>query len=219
MEHVRRTQPTSILNKKPPQGGFLFCVIFSLMKPTILVHGIWDSSKKMAYIAEGLEKSGRKTYSIDLYPSSGRIGLKEMALQLKSFIDERGLSDFDIVAFSMGGIVSKYYICELGGSDYASSFVTISSPHHGTLMGYLYPFAIGKELRIGSPILKSLEEKMKSFGSIKSLSIRTPFDLMILPSKSSIISWGENLSFPIIAHPLMVRNPIVLGAILDFLGR
>jgi len=189
----------------------------------ILIHGIWDTSHKMKYFADGLREAGREVFLIDLYPSDGRIGVEELALQIQTLVKEKGLEKFDIVAFSLGGIVSSYYIAMLGGAEKVNYFVTISSPYHGTKIAYLSPHVLSKELRPGSVLLNSLGKKMKDIylgnsNKGKCLSIRTPYDLMIIPASSSVISWGENISIPVIAHPLMVRDNRVLKAVIKFIS-
>jgi triacylglycerol lipase len=190
--------------------------------PVLLVHGIWDTSHKMKYLADHLREAGKQVFLIDLVPCDGRAGVEELALQIQALVEKEALGKFDIIAFSLGGIISSYYIAELGGAEKVCSFVTISSPHHGTTLAYLNPFVLGKELRPQSTVLVSLAKKMKQLcsgdASLRCLSIRTPYDLMIFPSSSSVISWGENVSYPVIAHPLMVRDARVLKAVLKFIS-
>lgn len=189
------------------------------MHPVILVHGIWDSSRKMRHIAKDLAEKGKTIFMIDLCPCDGSISIEEMAVQLRNFVDRKGLSEFDIVGYSMGGIVAKYYIAELGGDMKVKKFITISSPHHGTWWAYLYPFIVGKELRPRSALLKKLEEKMTTVTSVESLSLRTPLDLVIIPATSSKISWGKNVAFINPLHLLMVRDGRVRRTVINFLSK
>ena len=129
--------------------------------PTLLVHGIWDTSDKMRHIAQDLREAGHKVFLIDLVPADGRVGVEELALQIQNLVEEKKLAKFNIIGFSLGGIVSSYYITELGGADRVCSFVTISSPHHGTKTAYFSPFILGKQLRPHSSMLVSLAKKMK----------------------------------------------------------
>jgi hypothetical protein len=117
----------------------------------------------------------------------------------------------------MGGIVAKYYIAELEGDKHVVSFVTVSSPHKGTVIGHAYPLTVGKELASGSALLKALEEKMPALPHVRALSIRTPYDVMIFPSKNSVISWGENVTVNALAHPMMLTDRLVRRKIVAFL--
>jgi triacylglycerol lipase len=47
------------------------------------------------------------------------------------------------------------------------------------------------------------------------VSYRTPMDLVILPTDSSVWDRAENLSFPVVLHPLMLTS----GKVLDDIER
>jgi triacylglycerol lipase len=55
--------------------------------------------------------------------------------QIKQWVDEilneTGADKIDIVAHSMGGMSSRYYIKFLGGIDTIDDYVSLGSPHHG----------------------------------------------------------------------------------------
>jgi len=188
-----------------------------MSRPVILVHGIWDSSKTMSHLATSLKKAGKDVYSIDLYPSSGRVSIKVLAKQLKDFIDDNGFDNVDIVSFSMGDIVSKYYLLHLEGYKKVSHYVSISTPHKGTLAGFFLPFIVGKELRPQSLLMKELEDTSILHG-VKCLSIWTPYDLMIIPAKSSVISFGENIKARALLHPLMLKDKKVISDVIHFIA-
>jgi triacylglycerol lipase len=185
----------------------------------VLVHGIFHFYNIFRKMSKFLEKQGFRTFAPSLSPSTGKIGLDELARQLKTYIDENipvG-ETFYLVGFSMGGLICRYYLQRLDGIKRVKRFISLSAPHSGTRMAYLLKNAGCRQMRPGSEFLKDLNSDVKRLEEMKVVSIWTPFDLSIRPAKSSHLPLGEELTFPVLLHPLMVRDKRVLRAIGHFL--
>lgn len=131
---------------------------------------------------------------------------------------------FDLVGFSMGGIVSRYYLQRLGGIDRVDRFVAISVPEHGTWMANLCPTKLWPcpgtvQLRPDSPFLRDLNRDADVLERLQFTSIWTPLDLMIFPAHSSRMTAGKNVTLWVAAHPLMVWQPNCLRAVAEALRR
>lgn len=174
--------------------------------PIILIHGIKDTAAKMEPMARYLRSRGREVHSVTLTPSWGQVGLEVLAEQLKSFIDARvdASQPIDIVAFSMGGLVARYYIQRLGGLSRVKHFVTLATPHRGTYLAYVLSNVAGRQMRPGSDFLRALDADTSSLGQIRCVSIYTPFDLIIIPATNSRISFGKNIRVWQLVHPGLV---------------
>jgi triacylglycerol lipase len=181
----------------------------------VLVHGFIDDGKTFKPLKQRLEKRGFEVYIPKLLHIDGRGGLDLLAEHLKQDIDTRFGPDapLSIVSFSMGGIVSRYYLQELGGADRCRNFITISSPHNGTKAAWAYPSRGAIQMRPGSPFLSELAASQGKLRDIPVTSYRTPMDLIILPPTSSVWDRAENLEYPVIAHPLMLTSNPVLNDI------
>lgn len=181
----------------------------------VLVHGIFETGAGFRTLKKNLEKRGFECFVPRLRPSDGRHGLHQLALALQQDIDTKfGPKDpIHLVAFSMGGIVSRQYLQVLGGASRCKNFITISSPHHGTKAAWLYPSQGAVEMRPGSPFLANLEKTEDRLGKIPVASYRTPMDLIILPPTSSVWDRAENIEFPILMHPLMITSKTVISDI------
>lgn len=181
----------------------------------VLVHGFLDRGTTFDPLKKRLEKRGFDVYAPKLLHIDGRGGLDQLAEHLKQDIDTHFGTDtpLNIVSFSMGGIVSRYYLQELGGADRCRNFITISSPHHGTKAASIYPSLGAIQMRPGSTFLTQLAASQGKLGNIPVTSYRTPMDLIILPPESSVWDRAENLEYPVIAHPLMLTSNAVLNDI------
>jgi len=176
--------------------------------PIILVHGIMDTEFKMATMAKYLRKQGFEVYTVTLKPSSGQIGIDSLAMQLKLFIDTKlpPMQSFDLVGFSMGGIICRYYLQRLNGKSRINHLITISSPHNGTITAYLSNRPASIQMRPNSKFINNLNSDFSTNINFKFTSIWTPTDLMIVPSWSSKTKIGKNIAVFSPLHPMMVKN-------------
>lgn len=114
--------------------------------PIILCHGLFGYNKlgpsslprlQVHYwrgILEALKDLGCDVYAPKVGTTSS---LKTRANELKLFLDhlskERGYTQFNLVAHSMGGLDSRYMISHLPSSQYnIASLTTIATPHRGS---------------------------------------------------------------------------------------
>jgi triacylglycerol lipase len=167
-----------------------------------------------------LEKNGFKCFAPTLKPIDAKYGLDNLAEKLKNKIDEHfgNDSEFALIGFSMGGIICRYYLQELNGFRRVNKFITISSPHNGTYVSYLYPGKGLKQLRPDSEFLNNLNSD-NSFPKNKNFySFWTPFDLLILPHKNSIWQKAVNKKYYSLLHSYMLFNPNVIRDVITILS-
>ena len=181
----------------------------------VLVHGIFEDGHAFSALKNRLETHGIECFVPKLIPADGRGGLDKLAEGLKADIDnEFGESEkFALVAFSMGGLVSRHYLQRLGGAERCEEFITVSTPHHGTRAAYTYPSKGALQMRPGSEFLRELEASEDTLDGIPIVSYRTPMDLIILPTSSSVWERAENRSHVVALHPLMLHTKSVLDDI------
>lgn len=181
--------------------------------PVLLIHGIDDTAALFATMAPYLKVRGWESHSLDLLPNDGAHGLDVLAQQVAAYVDRTFGPDqpFDLVGFSMGGIISRYYVQRLGGMDRVQRFVTIASPHQGTWTAYLRWNPGACHMRPECDFLKDLNrDAAETLGRLAFTSIWTPLDAMILPPYSSQLPVGRNVVVPVAAHPWMVTDERVL---------
>ena len=180
----------------------------SQLNPVVLVHGLTDTNVIFKPMTTYLQKHGWVVHSLDLIPSNGDCELDRLAHQLDTYI-QTNLPDqqpFDLIGFSMGGIVSRYYVQRLGGLDRAQRFITISSPHNGTLTAHLSPRPGCMQMRPNSSFLNDLNRDALMLEKLNFTSIWTPMDLMIVPATSSQLRVGRNVLVNVPLHSWMVRD-------------
>jgi triacylglycerol lipase len=187
------------------------------------VHGIWDTAKVMGPLKAGLERRGiERVHAIDLAPRGGRAPIAELgklvASEAEALAAREGAARVDVVGFSMGALVARWYVQRGGGKERVRRFVSISGPHRGTLNAYALPFTAVRDMRPNSALLRDLASDVDPFGPVEVHCVYTPFDLMILPSKSSVLPGARSVrAIGVAIHGLMIFDRRVQDHVADVL--
>jgi triacylglycerol lipase len=189
--------------------------------PILLVHGLMDTSYKMRKISSYLHNRGWQVFDIDLIPNNGDSKLEILAKQIADLVDRTFApgQPIDLLGFSMGGLVSRYYVQRLGGIDRVQRFISISAPNNGTIAGYFSQRPGCIQMQPSSEFMTDLNRDVDRLKSLNFTSLWTPFDLIILPPSSSQLGIGTDLSIPVLAHPLMVADGRILKAVTNALSQ
>lgn len=137
------------------------------------------------------------------------------ANQLRNFVNNvrstYGVSKVDLVAHSMGGLSSRYYLRELGGHNNVGAMVTLGTPHYGVLLG-------PGDLSSISSFLRNLNSGDLTPGSVNYTSIRSSADLLV-PESSAYISGWNNIRVHLIGHLGLLTSSTVHRHVRDNLTR
>ncbi len=180
----------------------------------VLVHGIYSGSGDMTRLARHLRAEGHEVFVFEYQPNDGRTRLDEVARQLAAFIDAQSLrSKFDLVGFSMGGLISRYYMQRLGGVERVEHFITLAAPHQGTVTAGINGLPGVLQMRRRSEFVRDLERDAECLGRVKFTSFYTPLDLMILPAHSSELPQARNVRIWALMHPSLILEKRCLRAV------
>ncbi len=187
--------------------------------PTLLVHGIWDSSQRLAPLRAGLEARGvSPVHALDLVPNTGRAPLPLLARQVdeaaRALLRTHDASQLDLVGFSMGALVSRWWLQRGGGRASVRRFVSISGPHHGTRTAWALPFEGVRDMRPGSALLRDLARDDDPWGSVEVHCLYTPYDLMVQPASTAVLPGARSVeAIPVALHRFMITDARALDAI------
>jgi len=163
-----------------PSGTEEYYLDFKLYrKPVLLIHGLWSSATTWKKMVIWLKGAGFKVYILDYKKANAadpryiaRTYLVNMMKKIKNDYEESeiAINSIDIVAHSMGGIVSRFYIQCINNKFKAlnvSRLITIGTPHLGSPEPQHYHDWIhGKGARkIVAPIINFIQ-KHESEGSL-----------------------------------------------------
>ena len=188
--------------------------------PIILIHGLWTSSSIFSSITSQLDEIGVEYFAPTLNHSYGMTSIIDLTITLDKLILEKyGLeTEIDILGFSMGGIIARYWLQKFDGYKRTRRFISIGSPHKGTLMAQLvpkYPFRGISEMKINSNFLRDLAKNDFVFDGIECISIFTYWDLMVFPSWWTNLNLGEKISVKVYKHRNLVRNKLAIQRIIE----
>jgi len=188
--------------------------------PIILIHGLWNTSSIFSSITSKLDEIEIEYFAPTLNHVYGMTSINELTSTLNELILEKyGLEkEIDILGFSMGGIISRYWLQKFNGYKRTRRFISIGSPHKGTLMAQLvprYPFKGISEMKINSDFLRELEKNDCFLDDIECINFFTYWDLMVFPSWWTNLNFGKKISVKVYKHRNLVRNKSMVEKIID----
>jgi triacylglycerol lipase len=192
-----------------------------MKNPVLLVHGIYDTIAKFNIMSAYLTQRGWEVHRINLTPNIGSAKLEQLATQVADYIDKTFPTSqvIDLLGFSMGGLVTRYYLQRLGGIKRVQRYISISAPNNGTLMAYSLPLPGIIQMRPNSQFLADLNrDRVEILSQINCTLFWTPYDLMILPPTSSKIGIGREIILPVLVHAWMVNDLRTLEQVVQVLS-
>lgn len=107
--------------------------------PVVLIHGIDDTGLLFDRLGRSLRDQGWDVHTFNLVPNNGQVGLDKLAEQIAGYVEKTFDREqmIDLVGFSMGGLVARYYVQRLATPRRAQRLITISTPHLGTWAAFL----------------------------------------------------------------------------------
>ncbi len=181
-------------------------------RPLVLVHGLWNSPQLFYPLLKELNRPYWSVFIPHLPHDFGRTPLRVLAKQLDSrILEEWGPEvEIDLVGFSMGGIVSRIWLQELGGAARTNHFLSVGSPHRGTLTAQFVPSFLLEgiaDMKCGSKLLKELNRDYSALERIKCSSFFCRWDLMVLPGWRAVLPLGLQNSLPVFTHKQLIYEP------------
>ncbi len=185
-----------------------------------MIHGLWNTSEIFNSLLPKLDYYGVEYYAPTLEHYFGRTSIIELAQSLDQLISEKygKENEIDILGFSMGGIIARYWIKKLNGYLKTKKFISIGSPHSGTLTAQFVPRNLFKgisEMKINSSLLRELSYYDYLLKEIDCISFYTKWDLMVFPGWRAHLPRGNKSNLNIYKHRNLVKNPIAINAIVD----
>jgi len=190
--------------------------------PVLLVHGIWANASCFDPLRRALEHAGfTPVEAIDLAPNDGSVPIEELAAQIErraeAILLTTGAPKLDLVGFSMGALASRYWLQKLGGKDVVRTFVSISGPHRGTLTAFAARHAGVRQMRPSSPLLRDLDSDLDPWGGVSVHTLWTPYDLMIVPARSSRLASATDHRLKVALHRWMISDPRAVERVVTIL--
>jgi triacylglycerol lipase len=160
--------------------------------PVLLVPGYGNGRSGLELLAQRLRAGGREATVLTM-PGQGTGDLRTSARVLDRAADDAlddGAPSVDVIGYSAGGVVARYWAARLGGAEVARRVLTLGSPHHGTEIarkGRLFgecPTGC-RQLATGSELLAELNREDETPDGPVWTTVWTDQDTVVVPPDSS----------------------------------
>jgi triacylglycerol lipase len=190
--------------------------------PILFVHG-WNSSATTwntmidRFVAAGYPRSRMVAITYNSNQSNATIAnqVRDAANALRN---QTGAAKIDIITHSMGGLSSRYYLKNLGGSSLVDDWVSLGGPNHGTNFAYAcYLFSAGcRDMIGGSGFLNALNSGDETPGTANYGTFWSSCDEIINPDSSVLLSGATNTGVGCLGHSELHSNATVFNQVLNF---
>jgi triacylglycerol lipase len=185
--------------------------------PVILVHGYGHNRSAWLVLARHLHQAGfTSVHTVNYNPLVHDV--PELAAHLKERIDlirtVTGSDKVHVVGHSLGGVILRWYVQELGGASAVDTAVSVASPHHGTVAA-IAGAAFGrtaKQLLPGSEIVSRLGPSVTG-SPVRWVAYYSNLDLIVQPSPNAQLHGATNVLVKDHGHLSMLLAPQVARSI------
>ncbi|MFC7450299.1 esterase/lipase family protein [Rhodococcus daqingensis] len=217
-------------------------------RPVILAHGTDASAySDWSALSPALESAGYCVFALNYggRPGGDSFGTEDMRIsgeQTADFVQRvrsaTGAEKVDLVGFSQGATVTRYFVNRLGGAAVVDRWVGVASPSYGGVFYGLAPVvdgipggagaieavlgqAVGQQIQ-GSPFLDALNRPSDTVPGVSYTTIGTRYDEMIQPSSNVALRGPGATNIEIqelcpedrTGHMNMVYDPFTIGLVL-----
>jgi triacylglycerol lipase len=146
----------------------------------------------------------------------GGVPLRQLAHRLDREILNRFGSEttLDLLGFSMGGIISRIWLQDLGGAARTRRFFSVGSPHQGTITAQPIPRSLlagAADMKIGSQLLHHLQLHSDQLSIVQCHSFFCRWDLMVCPGWRAVLPQGSIQDIPVWTHRQLMTHPLALN--------
>ena len=189
--------------------------------PVLLVPGWLDTARDLAALRIRFMAAGWshvETLTFEDPAGSNRDHAREIEAAVTHLLEESGAEELDIVAHSMGGLATRWYLLSRHPAPVRRA-AFLGSPHQGTLAAHLAWGAGGDEMTPGSDFLEALNGAPPVPEGVEAITVRTPIDTRVVPGESAVLPGIEDHTVCCPTHPGLVQDEEVFRIVVDFLER
>lgn len=187
--------------------------------PVVLVHGYFHNRSGFYFLGRSLRRRGfRWVYGMNYNPLGESI--PSLAARLGRHIEDvlkaSGQPRVHLVGHSLGGMIARWYVQEMGGSANVDHCMTIGSPHGGTYAAYAGVGGAAKDMRPGSNVLCRLDRSFSSCTSTTFVNLYSDLDVFVVPPSAALLPEASNVSNHLIrdfGHTSLLLSPELISTV------
>jgi triacylglycerol lipase len=190
--------------------------------PVVFVHGYTGSASNWTTAEAVFQAGGYSSSRLFAYEYNSYGNNITNAQGLATFVNnvkrQTGSSQVDIVNHSMGGLVSLWYVKQLGGASSVRRLASIAGANHGTTSaGACLVYTTCQQMYPGSSFINTLSSGDETPGPTQYATWYSPCDGIIIPYTSTTLSGATNHLVACQTHIGYLTDTVTLTAIRSYL--
>jgi triacylglycerol esterase/lipase EstA (alpha/beta hydrolase family) len=187
--------------------------------PVVLLHGYFHNRSGFDFMSNELRERGfRWVHGMNYNPIRSSVPdlAERFAVTVQDVMDVSGADKVHVVGHSLGGVIVRWFVQELGGHKVVDTCVTIGTPHHGTLPAYLGFGPAARDMRPGSYVVKRLEQRFRRFTEVHFVNLYSDLDVLIIPPSSGVLPERPNVHNHLIedlGHTSLLLSPALIESV------
>lgn len=189
--------------------------------PVLLLPGWNGRAREMRRLERFLIGSGWPGHAVETLEFRDIWGSNvEHAGEIERAVDRlmarAGTSRIDVVAHSMGGLATRWYMAHGPSPTPVRRAVFIATPHTGTWLAWMAWGDGGREMRPGSELLRALDDAGIP-DHVETYTVRTLLETRVWPARNARLNGAGDFHVRFATHPGLLRSRSVLHHVLDCL--
>jgi triacylglycerol lipase len=188
--------------------------------PILFVHG-WAESESLwntmisNFSREGWTREELNNWRYSTSQSNVRTA-SEVRTKVEEILTRTRAAKVDIISHSMGGLNTRYYLKNLGGTEKVDDWVSLGGPNHGTTTAEFCFETSCREMRIGSTFLRELNATDETPGAVNYGTWWSSCDEIINPDESVLLSGATNTEAGCVSHVGLTSDSRVFTGVKEF---
>lgn len=191
--------------------------------PVVLLHGYFHNRSGFDFMSRELRDRGfRWVHGMNYNPIRSSVPdlAERFGVAVRDVIEVSGAERVHVVGHSLGGVIVRWFVQEMGGDKVVDACITIGAPHHGTFPAYLGFGPAAKDMRPNSEVVKRLEQGFRKFPNTRFVNLYSDLDVLIIPPSSAVLPERPNVHQHLIedlGHTSLLLSPALIDEVCDHL--
>ena len=186
--------------------------------PVILMPGFLMNRSCLYFVARRIARGRSEVHVLNYRThADARESASDLAYYVEDVCRKSGSETVDIVAYSLGGLVTRYYVERLQGAARVRNVVTMGTPHRGTKLAVFSQLPAAGQMQPGSEFLADLNAAGLS-AEVTYTSVYSDADPFVLPPANAFLPEpGTNVHVEGCGHGGLLLSRRFAAPVLDAL--